>query len=157
MGVKEKVLTAIDSITSGDFLRVVTSGGHARKIDYNLLAKAIIENYTGSSVAGSNQSVKAALDSLNSNMDGVTILRRSINNGSSTSIAAGKNKRALIITSGGYVSAKGLYIANFMSTGVGTIDPVKSASGAQTSVDNDGNVLVTNSSGAAVTVMVIAF
>ena len=65
--VKEKVLDAVSSIASGDFLRVVTSGGHARKIDYNLLAKAIIENYTGSSVAGSNQSVKAALDSLNSN------------------------------------------------------------------------------------------
>lgn len=66
MGVKEKVLTAVDSITSGDFLRVVTSAGYARKIDYNKLAKAIVENYAGSSLAGSSQSLKAAIDSLNS-------------------------------------------------------------------------------------------
>ena len=66
MGVKEKVLTAVDSIASGDFLRVVTSAGYARKIDYNKLAKAIVENYAGSSLAGSSQSLKAAIDSLNS-------------------------------------------------------------------------------------------
>ena len=72
MGVKEKVLTAVDSITSGDFLRVVTSAGYARKIDYNKLAKAIVENYAGSSLAGSSQSLKAAIDSLNSNIKSKT-------------------------------------------------------------------------------------
>ena len=66
MGVKEKALTAASSIASGDFLRMVTSAGAARKIDYSKLAKAIVEEYNGSTIAGSAQTLKAALDSLNS-------------------------------------------------------------------------------------------
>lgn len=38
------------------------------------LAKAIVENYAGSSLAGSAQSVKAALDSLNSRMPPIKII-----------------------------------------------------------------------------------
>lgn len=68
MGVKEKALTAASSIASGDFLRMVTSAGAARKIDYSKLAKAIVEEYNGSTIAGSAQTLKAALDSLNSKM-----------------------------------------------------------------------------------------
>ena len=67
MGGKEKALTAASSIASGDFLRMVTSAGAARKIDYSKLAKAIVEEYNGSTIAGSAQTLKAALDSLNSN------------------------------------------------------------------------------------------
>lgn len=66
MGVKEKALTAASSIASGDFLRMVTSAGAARKIDYSKLAKAIVEEYNGSTIAGSAQTLKEALDSLNS-------------------------------------------------------------------------------------------
>lgn len=66
MGVKEKALTAASSIASGDFLRMVTSAGASRKIDYSKLAKAIVEEYNGSTIAGSAQTLKAALDSLNS-------------------------------------------------------------------------------------------
>lgn len=68
MGVKEKALTAASSIASGDFLRMVTSAGAARKIDYSKLAKAIVEEYNGSTIAGSAQTLKAALDSLNSKL-----------------------------------------------------------------------------------------
>ena len=71
MGVKEKALTAASSIASGDFLRMVTSAGAARKIDYSKLAKAIVEEYNGSTIAGSAQTLKAALDSLNSNCQSV--------------------------------------------------------------------------------------
>ena len=66
MGVKEKALTAASSIASGDFLRMVTGGGASRKIDYSKLAKAIVEEYNGSTIAGSAQTLKVALDSLNS-------------------------------------------------------------------------------------------
>lgn len=51
--------------SSSDYF-VLDDGTTVTKIDYNKLAKAIIENYAGSTVAGSAQSVKAALDSLNS-------------------------------------------------------------------------------------------
>ncbi len=54
------------AITSADQILMV-NGSAAARIDYNVLAKAIIEQYAGSTVAGSAQSVKAALDALNSN------------------------------------------------------------------------------------------
>lgn len=68
MGIKESALAAITTITQSDLIRAVTAAGASRRITVANLAKAIIENYTGSSLAGSSQSVKAALDSLNSKM-----------------------------------------------------------------------------------------
>lgn len=56
------------AITSADQILMV-NGSAAARIDYNVLAKAIIEQYAGSTVAGSAQSVKAALDALNSNVN----------------------------------------------------------------------------------------
>lgn len=53
------------NLSSNDFFGV-DNGSTVNKIDYNALAKTIIEQYTGSSLAGSAQSVKAALDALNS-------------------------------------------------------------------------------------------
>ena len=66
MSIKESALTAITSIAQSDFIRAVTSAGASRRITIANLAKAIIEQYTGSSLAGSSQSVKSAIDSLNS-------------------------------------------------------------------------------------------
>lgn len=67
MAIKESALTLITSIAQGDWIRAVTSAGASRRVTVANLAKAIVESYTGSSLAGSNQSVKAAIDSLNSN------------------------------------------------------------------------------------------
>lgn len=60
------------NLSSNDFFGV-DNGSTVNKIDYNALAKTIIEQYTGSSLAGSAQSVKAALDSLNSKTKEVAI------------------------------------------------------------------------------------
>ena len=54
--------------SASDYL-VLDDGTTVTKIDYNKLAKAIIENYAGSNIAGSTQTLKAALDSLNSNTE----------------------------------------------------------------------------------------
>lgn len=59
--------TKVTAIDASDQLFVSDGGTALAKIDYNVLAKAIIEQYTGSSVAGKAQSLKAALDTLNSN------------------------------------------------------------------------------------------
>ena len=66
MSIKESALTAITAISNSDFVRAVTSAGASRRITVANLAKQIVEGYTGSSLAGESQSVKAALDSLNS-------------------------------------------------------------------------------------------
>lgn len=77
---KEKNLTTVTSVAAADLARVVTSAGASVKATFANVAKYIIETYNGSTVAGSAQSVKSALDSLNSNMmyrrgDSVTIAR----------------------------------------------------------------------------------
>lgn len=63
---KEKNLTAVTSVAAADFARVVTSAGASVKATFANIAKYIVETYNGSTVAGSAQSVKSALDSLNS-------------------------------------------------------------------------------------------
>jgi hypothetical protein len=64
MAIKESALSLITSIAQGDWVRAVTSAGASRRITVANLAKAIVESYTGSSLAGSAQSVKTALDSV---------------------------------------------------------------------------------------------
>lgn len=64
---KEKNLTSITTVAAADFARIVTSAGASVKATAANLAKYIVETYNGSTVAGSAQSVKSALDSLNSN------------------------------------------------------------------------------------------
>ena len=63
-------LPEITSISSGGYF-ATDNGTQTTKIDYEKLAKAIIENYASSTLAGSAQSVKAALDGLG---DGSTLL-----------------------------------------------------------------------------------
>ena len=64
--VYEQNLPSKANLTTNDYIRVVGSDNNSYKQLVNDVAKKIIENYTGSSLAGSSQSVKAALDALNS-------------------------------------------------------------------------------------------
>lgn len=78
----ESNLGAKSSLTTSDYIRVVGSDNEAYKQSVSDVAKKIIENYTGSSLAGSSQSVKNALDALNSN------LKRKIANYSNITISS---------------------------------------------------------------------
>lgn len=71
MSIKESALNTIAALTNSDFVRMVTSAGASRKATLQSIAQHIIETYAGSSLAGSNQSVKAALDGLNSTLGSV--------------------------------------------------------------------------------------
>lgn len=63
---KERNLPSKTTLTTSDFIRVVGSDNASYKQLVSDVAKKIIEDYTGSSLAGSSQSVKSALDALNS-------------------------------------------------------------------------------------------
>lgn len=79
MGIRESALNTIASLANGDFVRMVTAAGASRKASLQTIAQHIIENYTGSTLAGSSQSVKAAIDGLNSNInDSPTIASQSV-------------------------------------------------------------------------------
>ena len=67
--VYEKNLNSKASLTVNDYIRVVGSDTVSYKQLVSDVANKIITTYTGASLAGSNQSVKSALDSLNSNLD----------------------------------------------------------------------------------------
>ena len=63
--------TKTGNLSSADQF-VSDNGTSVTKIDYTALARAIIEQYNGSTLAGSAQSVQAALNSLNSNLPNLT-------------------------------------------------------------------------------------
>ncbi len=81
MSIKESALSVISSIAQSDFVRAVTSDGNSRRVTVANLAKAIVESYTGSSLGGSQRSVKAAIDSLNSKTTGTITKDSSISDG----------------------------------------------------------------------------
>ena len=64
---KEKNLTNVTTVAAADFVRVVTSAGASVKGTMENLAKSLLTTaFSGLSLGGSQQSVKDALDSLNS-------------------------------------------------------------------------------------------
>ena len=66
---KEKNLTNVTTVAAADFVRVVTSAGASVKSTMENLAKSLLTTaFSGLSLGGSQQSVKDALDSLNSNI-----------------------------------------------------------------------------------------
>lgn len=86
MGIRESALSTLSALTNNDFIRMVSSAGASRKATLQAIAQHIIENYAGSSLAGSNQSVKAALDGLNSTTVSITA-------GSGVSVASNNSVR----------------------------------------------------------------
>ena len=66
MGIRESALNTITALTNSDFVRMVTAAGASRKASLQSIAQHIIESYAGSTLAGRQQSVKSALDELNS-------------------------------------------------------------------------------------------
>lgn len=95
MSIKESALNTIAELTNSDFVRMVTSAGASRKATLQSIASHIIETYAGSSLAGKSQSVKSAIDELNSTSvtitagTGVTIPQNnSVRNGKLVAINA---------------------------------------------------------------------
>lgn len=74
--VYEQNLASKSTLTTTDYIRVVGSDNVSYKQLVSDVAKKIIENYTGTTLAGSAQSVKSAVDSLNSKTEGVTQIYR---------------------------------------------------------------------------------
>lgn len=82
----EKDLAQKSSLTVNDFIRVVGTDNVSYKQLVSDVAKKIIENYTGSSLAGSSQSVKSALDALNSKTSGLFIKKYESHAGTAVNI-----------------------------------------------------------------------
>ena len=69
MAIKESELTTYSTIATSDYVRSVTSSGASRKTLASDLAKTIVEQYISSDLAGSNRSIKSAIDSIGNDID----------------------------------------------------------------------------------------
>ena len=112
---KEKNLTAVTSVAAADFARVVTSAGASVKATFANVAKYIIETYNGSTVAGSAQSVKRALDSLNSKTQATVNTDASIGGGCFY-VKAGK----MVVVTGGITVPSGTASSTVLVSGLPT-------------------------------------
>ena len=117
--VYEKDLAQKSSLTTSDYIRVVGSDNASYKQLVSDVAKKIIENYTGSSLAGSSQSVKSALDALNSKWLSVSSgSMKSITSSGVYYVTNGVSDKPtasggmLAIAFGNASTAAGLYVAN---------------------------------------------
>lgn len=69
MAIKESELTTYSAIGTSDYVRSVTSSGASRKTLASDLAKTIVEQYVSSELAGSNRSIKSAIDSIGDDIE----------------------------------------------------------------------------------------
>lgn len=139
----EQNLASKSTLTTTDYIRVVGSDNVSYKQLVSDVAKKIIENYTGSTLAGSAQSVKSAVDSLNSktayaSYDLQTVLPltdrigRIMKFGSQISLYA--QIGSLTLTAGSntigtlsnfYPSSTEVCVCGFVGAGTGTGTPVR--------------------------------
>lgn len=153
MSIKESALTAITTIANSDFVRAVTSAGASRKITVANLAKQIIEGYAGSTVAGSAQSVKSALDSLNSKIGNVYSSAIGISNNASVDIDLPSGSRGIMFTTGVAVAGRGIYAWGTSSSGVVSGSWLVQATGISVDMSTANTIKFTNTSGTYINVI----
>lgn len=154
---QESTLTNKTTPTMTDLLRLVGSDDHSYKALVSDVAKAIIETYAGSTLAGSAQSVKSALDALNSNLNGIRFTSFEVNASTSKTITLYANSRYLMMTTAYSSSVKGLYIVHVVGSGsVGGSCVGGSPSDLSVSYASKA-MTITNNSSVGVIVFVITF
>lgn len=62
MAIRESELTAITVIGTSDFIRTVTAVGASRNVTVSNLAKTVVEEYASSTIGGTAQTIKNAID-----------------------------------------------------------------------------------------------
>ena len=77
---------ALTTAPAGKQLLVRDASAGLQRIDYDQIAKNLVESYGSSSLAGKNQSIKAAIDSLNSGLTQNTNSISTINDSSTFSL-----------------------------------------------------------------------
>lgn len=121
--VYEKNLSQKTTLAMTDYLRVVGSNNVSYKQLVSDVANKIITQYTGASLAGSNQSVKAALDSLNSKLLKVVYI-----NGETT-FAIPSSYRGILKILDSTVERCGLYFVVSIGSGAVATGAIKAATG----------------------------
>lgn len=139
--------TRATKLLTGNAYMVFDNGTKVEKVDYAELAKQIITEYNTQTLAGSAQSVKAALDALNSNLKGV-INSFSPSTAATLTLSSTNQYGSIYILSGNLC---GMYFVNTNQSGTAYIKDVKTIEGV--SVSASGNTVTISSSGISGTVI----
>lgn len=128
--VYEQNLASKSTLTTTDYIRVVGSDNVSYKQLVSDVAKKIIENYTGSTLAGSAQSVKSAVDSLNSKIGDISFSAKEIS--ATTSVTLSNNYRGKVTLITSNTQHCGEYIVYSTGTGAVAAIAVKALGGGIT-------------------------
>lgn len=115
-------------------------------IDYTVLAKKIIEEYTGSTVAGSAQTLQTALNAINSSLGGMAFQRFNIAASGSKTVTVGTNYSGLIIFAGGDSSIGSLYVVNATGSGILAISTISGGTSSITMSRSTGELSIESTS-----------
>lgn len=143
----EKNLSQKSTLTTSDYIRVVGSDNESYKQLVSDVAKKIIEDYAGSSLAGSSQSVKSAIDAVNNNMSGVVFTRSTGVGISGRTYNVGNGYRGVLIILDSSDTRCGLYLLGTSTTGTVYMKTVASAGNITINTSVSGEVTVTPDSG----------
>ena len=146
---KEKNLTSVTSVAAADFARVVTSAGASVKATLANVAKYIIETYNGSTVAGSAQSVKSALDSLNSNHAVISKVFRDATNKTTRILTVKNNARYIVCVESSNTARCGLFLVMSYASGTVFVMDIYKGSGLSYTTATNKITFTTTSEGAA--------
>ena len=148
----EQTTASMTEAGTSDFLGGYTAtGGNAnRKFSLAGLANYFLNKFK-MTLGGSSQTVKSAIDALNSNLYHTKITSGGISNGASETINLGNGTRGTILCAS--VSGTGRFIIGYGSNSSGAVDYSVIAGNLGTSVisANTGEISITNNSGAYIT------
>ena len=143
----EKNLTQKTTLTTSDYIRVVGSDNESYKQLVSDVAKKVIETYTGSSLAGSTQSVKDAIDGVNTKAaSGKLIQTVYAITTTTTNISVPNSFRGYMWSIDSSTNGLGLYFVMSDASGNITVTAIQDAT-KLTHVETTNNLALTATSG----------
>ena len=143
----EKNLTQKSTLTTSDYIRVVGSDNESYKQLVSDVAKKVIETYAGSSLAGSTQSVKDAIDGVNTKAaSGKLIQTVYAITTTTTNISVPNSFRGYMWSIDSSTNGLGLYFVMSDASGNITVTAIQDAT-KLTHVETTNNLALTATSG----------
>ena len=145
----------LGSLTSGQAsdLLLATRGTTGYKMLLSDLAKYMVETYNSSSLAGSAQSVKNALDSLNSSLDIIKFINKTTQPNVAFTFTLSSGYRGWLIAIDSYSNRCGMYFVYSNSSGGITTIPILAASNITINMPTNNALTITSSGNTRLTLM----
>ncbi len=148
--------TAASAITGSDSIFISKNNNALQKIDYDILAKAIIEQYNGSTLAGSAQTLQAAINALNSKLGEISFLKVNTVAGTPSNFTVGKHYRGILITIDSSGDRCGIYFMYSNSSAGVTLIAIRDATAFTINRETQGQLQITSPGASSLVFLTIA-